>query len=327
MKSRRRIGCMGLMAMLLISSLTGCGDTKIVVTTGLAPNELFRIGNVSCAMPEALAYLNNQKNQYENIYGIEMWDHAFGDTTLEEYLKSQVLSQLAQMKSMVYLAKERDIALSEEDEQKAEKAASEYFASLSQEEIKLLGVDEDAVKSMYEDYCLAQEAYDKITEDVTVEVSDDESRVIQLDQIYVQEQSLAEELKGRLDQGEDFETLAGTYSKAPKVTVSVARGDESQEYEDVAFDLDNDEISDVFAADDGYYILKCLNTYLPEESEANKAKVEQQQKTERFQSIYDGLMEDTLSEYQKHLWEKVKFEDYTDVKTDSFFKVYEENFA
>ncbi len=38
-------------------------------------------------------------------------------------------------------------------------------------------------------------------------------------------------------------------------------------------------------------------------------------------------MEDTLSEYQKHLWEKVKFEDYTDVKTDSFFKVYEENFA
>lgn len=209
MKNRRRIGCMGLMAMLLISSLTGCGDTKIVVTTGLAPNELFRIGNVSCAMPEALVYLNNQKNQYENIYGIEMWDHAFGDTTLEEYLKSQVLSQLAQMKSMVYLAKERDIALSEEDEQKAEKAASEYFASLSQEEIKLLGVDEDAVKSMYEDYCLAQEAYDKITEDVTVEVSDDESRVIQLDQIYVQEQSLAEELKGRLDQGEDFETLAG----------------------------------------------------------------------------------------------------------------------
>ncbi len=84
-----------------------------MVTTGLAPNELFRIGNVSCAMPEALVYLNNQKNQYENIYGIEMWDHAFGDTTLEEYLKSQVLSQLAQMKSMVYLAKERDIALSE----------------------------------------------------------------------------------------------------------------------------------------------------------------------------------------------------------------------
>ena len=41
MKNRRRIGCMGLMAMLLISSLTGCGDTKIVVTTGLAPNELF----------------------------------------------------------------------------------------------------------------------------------------------------------------------------------------------------------------------------------------------------------------------------------------------
>ena len=60
MKNRRRIGCMGLMAILLISSLTGCGDTKIVVTTGLAPNDLFRIGHVSCVMPEALVYLEDR---------------------------------------------------------------------------------------------------------------------------------------------------------------------------------------------------------------------------------------------------------------------------
>lgn len=327
MKNRRKICCLGLAAVLTAGSLAGCGNTKIVVTTGLAPSELFCIGNVSCSMPEALVYLNNQKNQYENVYGIEMWDHALGDTTLEEYLKSQVLSQLAQMKSMVYLAEKWDIVLSEEDGQKAAKAASEYFASLSLEEAEALGVDENAVKSMYEDYCLAREAYDKITEDVTVEVSDDEARVIQLDQIFVREQTLAEELKSRIDQGEDFETLAGTYSKASKVTVSIARGDESQEYEDVAFNLDNEEVSAVFAADDGYYILKCLNTYLPDESEANKKKVEQQQKTERFRGIYNELMGDTVSEYQKHLWEKVKFEDYTDVKTDSFFKVYEENFS
>lgn len=65
-------------------------------------------------MPEALVYLNNQKNQYENIYGIEMWEHDFGDTTLGEYLKSQVLSQLGQMKSMVYLAEQREITLPEE---------------------------------------------------------------------------------------------------------------------------------------------------------------------------------------------------------------------
>lgn len=47
--------------------------------------------------------------------------HDFGDTTLGEYLKSQVLSQLGQMKSMVYLAEQREITLPEEDQQKAQR--------------------------------------------------------------------------------------------------------------------------------------------------------------------------------------------------------------
>ena len=160
-----------------------------------------------------------------------------------------------------------------------------------------------------------------------MEVSDDEARIIELDQIFVEEETLAQELKSRLDNGEDFETLAANYSKASKVTVNVARGEKSQEYEDVAFDLDNEEISDVFAADGGYYILKCLNTYLPDESEANKEKVARQEKQTRFQAIYDELMADTISEYQERLWEKTDLTDYEDVKTNTFFKVYESYFG
>jgi foldase protein PrsA len=161
---------------------------------------------------------------------------------------------------------------------------------------------------------------------VTVEISDDEARIIQLEQIYVPEENLAKELKEKLDNGEDFESLSANYSRASQSVVSVARGDKDETYEEVAFDLGNGEISEVFAADDGYYILKCLSTYLPEESEANKVKVAQQQKTERFQSIYSDLMEDTLSEFQQKLWDQVSFADYEDVKSSSFFETYEKYF-
>lgn len=91
--------------------LAGCGNTKIVLTTGLASDELFRIGEVSCRLPEALVYLMNQKGTYESVYGIDMWEHAMGEETMEEYLKSQVLSELAQVKSMVLLAGEEEILL------------------------------------------------------------------------------------------------------------------------------------------------------------------------------------------------------------------------
>ena len=76
----------GLIMAMSVGLLTGCSDTKIVVTTGLASNELFRIGSETCKLSEALVYLCNEKNQYENVYGIEMWDHNVGDMTLEEYL-------------------------------------------------------------------------------------------------------------------------------------------------------------------------------------------------------------------------------------------------
>lgn len=327
MRNKYRYGTVCLAALLSGALLAGCGNTKFVLTTGLASDELFRIGTVSCGLSEALVYLNNQKNQYENVYGIEMWNHDFGDITLEEYLKNQVVSQLAQVKSMVLLADEQEIMLDEEEISAAGEAAAEYMASLSEEEIRLLKVNQEEIQKMYEDYCLSYKAYDQITQDVSVEISDDEARIIQLQQIFVPEKGLAEELKRKLDAGEDFESLAANYSQAAQTTMEVARGEKDEAYEQAAFDLDNGGVSEVFAADDGYYILKCLNTYVEEASEENKIRVAQKQKTERFRKIYSDLMQGTLSEFQEHLWENVHFEDYEEVKTSSFFETYQKYFS
>ena len=155
---RRTVAAMaaaGLIMAMSVGLLTGCSDTKIVVTTGLASNELFRIGSETCKLSEALVYLCNEKNQYENVYGIEMWDHNVGDMTLEEYLKNQVVSQLSQVKSTVLLADEREIALTDPEKQKAAEAAKEYFTSLSEEEVSALKVSQEEIQTMYEDYCLA----------------------------------------------------------------------------------------------------------------------------------------------------------------------------
>ncbi len=327
MKIKKKCVAWALIWVTAASLLTGCKNTRIVLTTGLASNELFRIGDVSCRLPEALVYLLNQKNQYENVYGIEMWEHAFGDATMEEYLKNQVVSRLAQVKSMVLLAKEQEITLSEEEIKKAGEAAAEYFGSLDKAEADAIKVQQEEIQKMYEDYCLAYKTYDQITSDVSVEISLDEARIIQLQQIFVQEEGLAQEIRGKLEAGEEFSNLASNYSKATQTTMEIARGEKDQTYETIAFDLDNGEISEVFAADDGYYILKCLSTCMEEKSEANKIQVAQRQKKERFQGIYAELMKDTLSEFQTKLWEEVRFADYEEVKTSSFFEVYEKYFS
>jgi len=160
---------------------------------------------------------------------------------------------------------------------------------------------------------------------ISVEISDDEARIIQIQQIFVPEEGLAKELRRKLEEGGDFEALASNYSKASQTTIAIARGDKEDAFEQVAFDLDNNGISDVFAADGGYYILKCLNTYM-EESEENKVKVAQKQKSERFRKVYSDLMQETLSEFQEQLWENIHFTDYEEVKTSSFFEIYQKHF-
>ncbi len=324
MKHKKRLA--GLLLLSACVCLTGCGEVKVVLTTELREDELFRIGETSCKLPEALVYLTNQKNRYEKIYGIEMWEHDFGEQTLEEYLKGQVVSQLAQIKSMALLAASQQVELAEDEKARASEAASEYDSTLSAEEKDLLGLDQEMLQSMYEEYCLAYKTYEQITGDVSVEISDDEARIIQLQQIFVPEEHLAENLKERLNGGEDFEALAANYSQASVTTVSVARGEKDGAYEEAAFNLDREGISEVVPADNGYYILKCLDTYLEQESEANKEKIEQQQKSERFREIYADLMEDTRSEFQDALWESVHIADYAEVETDSFFEIYQDYF-
>jgi len=322
MKHRKKYRAVCLLSALCLL-LSGCENTRIVLTTGLASDELFRIGDVSCGLSEALVYLMNQKGSYENVYGIEMWEHALGDMTMEEYLKNQVISELAQVKSMVLLAEEQEIVLTEPELADVQQASEEYFASLSQNEVSALKVDQESIRKMYEDYCLAFKTYRQIVDDVSIEISDDEARIIQLQQLYVPEEHLAEELRGRLEEGEDFGNLAANYSKVSQTTITVARGEKSSAYEEIAFNLDNGEISGVFAEDGGYYILKCLDTYMEEASEANKIQVAQKQKTERFQEIYEELMKDTLSEFQEKLWDRISFSDYEEVQTSSFFEIYE----
>ena len=45
----------------------GGDNTKIVLTTGLSGNQVFKIGSETCTMPETMIYLTTFYNQYEDM--------------------------------------------------------------------------------------------------------------------------------------------------------------------------------------------------------------------------------------------------------------------
>ena len=58
--------------------LAGCGEEsenkKVVLTTGFAKNEVFRIEEASCQRAEMMVYLTNIQNHYETVFGSQIWE-------------------------------------------------------------------------------------------------------------------------------------------------------------------------------------------------------------------------------------------------------------
>lgn len=331
-KTLKKIGIAAGAVLVVILLLAGVfvflnGGTKVVFTTGLKKNEVFKIGGQTCTQAEVMVYLTNMQNQYEAVYGEEIWNAKGDGSSLEQEAKEQVLSELAQIKAMVLLANEKGIALEAKEEERVTAAGKEYFDSLNETEIAALGVDEKTITQMYREYAMAMKLYQKIVEDVNPEISDDEARTITVLQIRLETMEEAEEvLQKAQEENADFEALAESYSEDTTIRYSFGKGEVEEAIEKAAFDLGKDEISGIIPCGDSWYILKCTSTFDEAQTQLNKVKILEKRRNEAFNTEYTAFVNSLTRQLNEELWESVTFIRDDEVTTDSFFDIYEKYF-
>lgn len=305
--------------------LSGCqiGNKDIVVSNNLSNKQVFKLDKTACGLKEARVYLTNYQNIYGTAYTIDLWQHDFGDDSLTEYVKDITLEELTRVYCMDLLAQAQEMTLSEEELTKVAEAAKEYYASLSEEEIAYMGVSEMDIEEYYTHYALAQKLYNSLTDGVNDEVSDDEARVMEIMQIYVTDEQKALEVGQKLLQGDDFASLANNYNELSAIQVTASRDDLPEEVEEVAFQLDNDEISGMITVENGYYFIKCLNKYDEELTEANKSNIVEKREKEAFDDVYNEFVSSLSSNLNTELWEELTLDTSEEIGTTSFFSVFE----
>lgn len=339
-----------LTAALLLSlfCLTGCEkinrDTKIVLTTGFTKDEVFRIETASCYKKEVMVYLTNIQNQYEQVYGPEIWGQEQNGVTIEQSVKESVLAELAQIKTMNLMAEKYGISLDESEQDAVNEAAKVYFESLTDAEREVLGVTLDTIRQLYREYAVADKVYEYMIKDVNPEISDDEARTVVVQQILVkfagqeetddvesyseQQKSYAcaraEEALRRIKAGEDFDVVATRYNEAADSTVSIRKGETDVVYEEAAFQLGNEEVSDIVETSEGYYILKCVSTLNREETDLNKIKIVEERKKEAFSREYDSYVQTLTRHMNEELWQEITLLHDSGITTRSFFDVFAE---
>lgn len=340
-KKGKKLVTLLLCGMLTIPAITGCSVGPSVIFMGrLSGNEVFRIGNNVCTLPELKVYLTTAQKQYENILGVDMWDRDFGGVTLESYLKETILGQIAQIKSMTLLAEEYHIELSEQEQKKVNEAAKKYYDSLNQAEKDYMEIDEETIASLYQEYALANKVYEEITQNVDTEVSDDEARKITVQEIFFQagegdaknhKSAQYKKAKSVLKEAKkadaDFLKLAEENSDKETVEYTFGKGEQEQEIETAAFNLATDQISDIVETKDGYVIMKCISNFDREQTDANKAEIVNKRKTEAFDAVYDEFIRKQPSQLNDKLWDSISFTENKDINNMTFFEVYNEVFG
>lgn len=328
-KKRRRIFwrklTAGIVTVMAAASFTaGCGLSGV---SGIGGSYVFRVGSEKCSPGDVKVILLNYQKEYGELYGIDMWAHDYGDgQSLESYVKDLALAQLAQVYTLDVIAKEQEVELGEEEQKKASQAAEEYYNGLAEEEISYLGMGQEDIQKLYERYVLAQELYQTLTESVEQEVSDDEARVARVKQIYLTDESRAQEIYEQLQNGGDFDTLAVSESEAEAVDICVNRTMFSEEVTEQIFALQDGTISNVIHSGEGYYIFYCISSFDADLTEAHKADVLEQRMEDAVNGTYDAYAEKLDSSVNEDVWNEISVDTSLKPESGSFMEIYQKYF-
>lgn len=281
----------------------------IYFTTGLGDKTVFKVKEKTATKVETEVLFSDAKNQYENFFGEDVWNQSIDGISFQDYAKNQIKSKLIRIKCMNELADERGVVLDRTETANVEKAAKEYMAGLTSEQISSTGVTENDMIQMYTEFARAQRLYNDMTSQVTEEISADQARVITIQYITANSMDDINNAKARLDKGDNFISVAREMNGEGQYEYELKRGEMDTTFENAAYNLKTGETSSIIQCGDKYYIIKCMSDNEKIKTEANKNTILSNQKLNAFNKTFESYEASLYVDFNNNLWKKCKVSD------------------
>ena len=318
MNVRTYIWKAGAICLTAAAMLCGCG-----VSETLSPVSK---GEKEYGKAETMVILTTERLRYEDVYTEEIWTASVdkNGTTFESVLIPQVHDFLIELKTMSSMAEDHEITLTSREKELVTEAAAKYYMALGKEQAETFGLKQDQVIELYTDYWTSEKLVEKLTTDMELEVSDSEAKVITVSQIVVSDRAKAEEIHALVtEEHADFHAIAAEKSEAEEIKVQIHRGMKGNSFESAAFQMAEDDISDVILDQGNYYILKCIDDYDEEATRLRKDQMMHDKKTEAFHAGYQAYKEEHPLVGDEDFWSSLSITASPKVEAD-FFAIYEE---
>lgn len=285
-------------AALSVSMLTACGNQKTPelaegAVTSLSDEETqkvaLKVNDTEISAGELQYYIYNAAMM--TIYNIDKnfngdltnfdWDQKVDGKPIEEAILNTAIDNAAADCVTIEKGKENGIGLSDDEMSQVETSISSYISqngeemfNLSMNSMAINGADD--YKKLYSQIVGAQKAdediqnnFDKYAPDKDKLKKYKSDKKVTVQHILIQNNSEKQEnpeeainsVLERAKAGEDFVALMNEFNEDPGETeagYTFGPGEMVKEFEDAAFALDYDQISDVVKSDYGYHIIKRL---------------------------------------------------------------------
>ena len=297
---------------LLITVMTvfvsGCSEIRI---SGSLSNDIFiKIDDVKCSMGTAVLALLEAKEDYDSSENDVLWTRTIGEMTLSEYVKANVKDELTRYTASQVMARELTVFITEEEHDKAENDARELLDSLgkvfnlNQYHISLEDATDLFIKRTY-----YEKVYDKISENINMEISEEDTKVIRVSYVFVPAEdgiSIVEVMRNDMKGGEDFTTVCYSFGYEPVLNIQLTdKGTMPQAFDNYAYVLKDNELSEIVETREGYYIILCLEDYLVSESIANRNRIMSDGRREKFNKAFEDFTNSNEVRINLEQWDKL----------------------
>ncbi|MBR3288951.1 MAG: hypothetical protein IKI71_04240 [Lachnospiraceae bacterium] len=274
---------------------------------------------------EAMIVVAEEKNKYENKFGYSLWNLKSGDGSLyfKDYIVSITKGFIEKLMVLKLTAEDLNIIISNVDNEKIDNASKEYFNSLSQGDLDYIGCSEEDVKKAFTDYHTARLVIDNLSKNASTELSISEAKVIRVQYIVFDDREsavkTAEELTKR---GANFSYFAKSRSKETEIEMIIKRGDETSTRFPELFYLSDGQVSEVIQFKNRFYLFKCVEDYLVDETEKRRLEVLRSMKNSEFDEKFKKYEETYNIRSNSSYWREIDLQEGRDCTIDKFEDIY-----
>ncbi len=289
-----------LISIIALFSLVGC--------SGKGGDYVAEVGDSKISRGEFMVYLMEQKKNFEEQGGSDIWEADFDGVSAIEVAKQNALDSIVMVKSAVKQTDSLGIKLDEKDIADVDTQTKNLISEFSEDKLKELSLDYDKIHSILEESALQGKVYDYVTANYVVN-SDELNKYVEeykkknsgefntytIQELFVQgdaegstqNYTKAQEAYTKIKNGADFtaigKEIAPDTDTSAKILDTDLYGDDVLQavYKTVA------DSTTFVSSTDGYYILK-VNNITPKDNASKIKELKNQYTENKKQEIYQA---------------------------------------